>query len=257
MLDWLKSILKKDIPLSASAGNKYFIEKYRDFDSIIATSYQAKDSNGNLVDINGIVTPLKIDNRQFFSVIDSQGEDPHCAGFSVCGIIESLIWKRTGKLVNLDANQVYARAKQMDGQPNVEGTYLECAYQAALELGGLGKHSKDVSLGFLYSTDPVNILKQKVKRLLHKYEFLEAGFNITDRWYNAGKSTDYKIPSGGNVLGGHAVAIVGADEEGAYIANSWGKGWCAKGFCILPWNVFKSEFIYACYLQNCFNDWKE
>ena len=39
MLNWLKSILKKDIPMGASPGNKYFIEKYKDFDKIIATSY--------------------------------------------------------------------------------------------------------------------------------------------------------------------------------------------------------------------------
>ena len=30
-----------------------------------------EDSNGNKVDIDGIVTPLKIDNRQYFSMIDN------------------------------------------------------------------------------------------------------------------------------------------------------------------------------------------
>jgi len=104
-----------------------------------------------MIDIDGIVTPLKIDNRQYFSMIDQQGSTPHCAGFSVCGIIESLIWKRTGKLINLDANQVYAKAKQIDDDINSDGTYLESAYKAALDLGGLGRYSNDVSLGFIYN----------------------------------------------------------------------------------------------------------
>lgn len=101
------------------------------------------------------------------------------------------------------------------------------------------------------------MLKQRVKRLLHKYEFLEAGFSITNGWYEAGVGTSYKVFHGSRSYGGHAVVIVGADEDGAYVANSWGKSWCAKGFCIVPWSVFKQEFIYACYLQNCFNDWCE
>lgn len=256
MFDWFKKLFVKKQPVANAAENQYYIDKYKDFDKIIATKYQAKDADGKLIDIDGIVTPLKIDNRQEFSVIDNQGNLPHCAGFSVCGIIESLIWKRTGKLINLDASQVYARAKQIDGDIDTDGTYLESAYKAALELGGLGKYSKDVSLGFIYNAYPTDVLKQLVKRLLHKYEFLEAGFNITNGWYEAGERTRYKVLHGNVNYGGHAVAIVGADEECAYIANSWGKDWCAKGFCMMPWNVFKQEFMYACYLQNCFNDWK-
>ena len=256
-MSWFKKLFTKKETVASVAENKYYIEKYKDFDKIIATKYQVRDSSGKMIDIDGIVTPLKIDNRQYFSMIDQQGSTPHCAGFSVCGIIESLIWKRTGKLINLDANQVYAKAKQIDDDINSDGTYLESAYKAALDLGGLGRYSNDVSLGFIYNNQPIEALKQSIKRLLHKYEFLEAGFSITNGWYEAGKNTDYKIFHGNQNYGGHAVVIVGADEDGAYIANSWGKSWCAKGFCIVPWNVFKQEFMYACYLQNCFNNWKE
>ena len=72
-----------------------------------------------------------------FSVIDNQGQTPHCAAFSIAGIIEALIWKRTGKLINIDANQIYAEAKQIDGMINQDGTSLEAAIKAALQLGGL------------------------------------------------------------------------------------------------------------------------
>jgi hypothetical protein len=43
-----------------------------------------------------------------------------------------LIWKRTGKLINLDANQIYAKAKTIDGNKNMDGTDLQSAIKAAL-----------------------------------------------------------------------------------------------------------------------------
>ena len=69
MMKWLKKMFCNDVVGSAST-NKYYIEKYKDFDKIIATMYQMKDSSGKNVNIDGIVTPLKIDNRQMCSVTD-------------------------------------------------------------------------------------------------------------------------------------------------------------------------------------------
>ena len=45
------------------SDNRYYIEKYKDFDKIIKTYYQVKDKLGRTVNIDGIVNPLKIDNR--------------------------------------------------------------------------------------------------------------------------------------------------------------------------------------------------
>ena len=64
MLDWLRKLIgKKSEVVSSAATNKYYIDKYKDFDKIIKTYYQAKDANGKLINIDGIVNPKKIDNR--------------------------------------------------------------------------------------------------------------------------------------------------------------------------------------------------
>jgi hypothetical protein len=65
MLNFFKKLFFKDIANQdyKPGSNKYFIEKYKEFDEIIKTYYQAKDYNGNIININNIVTPLKIDNR--------------------------------------------------------------------------------------------------------------------------------------------------------------------------------------------------
>lgn len=254
MIDWLKKMFSKDA-IKSAAETKYYIEKYKDFDKVIKTYYQAKDHNGKLVNIDGIVNPLKIDNRQQWSVIDDQGTTSECTCYSICGICEALIWKRTGKLINLDAHQVYALAKQLDGDINSEGTYLEYAIKAAMKLGGLEEISKNIKMGFLYN-DNSDAMIEQLKYLLHKYEFIHAGFSINEGWMNL-NNNNYTIKDYGRSYGGHAVAIVGADTEHCYIANSWGKTWAAKGFALMPWNVFKSQFLYACFLQNCFDNWHE
>lgn len=47
------------------------------------------------------------------------------------------------------------------------------------------------------------------------------------------------LPS--EVAGGHAMAIVGYDEDGVEVVQSWGKGWGAEGFGRLSWNYLCSH----------------
>jgi len=68
------------------------------------------------------------------SPTDHQKDSPHCAGYSAATLVESIYWKQTGKLLQLDSHQVYALAKQLDGQVNCDGTYLEAALKAVLQL---------------------------------------------------------------------------------------------------------------------------
>lgn len=246
MLDWLrKLIVKKSEVVGSAATNKYYIDKYKDFDTIIKTYYQTKDANGKLINIDGIVNPRKIDNRQQCSVVESQGSTPHCAGYSICNLCEALIWKKTGKLINLNADQVYAKAKEIDGDLNSDGTYLEAAIKAAFQLGGFD--GANIKIGTIYN-DGTDKTVEMVKFLIHKYDFLHAGFQITEGWYSANER-DYFIRDRGANLGGHAVLLCGYDLDGVYLQNSWGISWKSKGFGILPWSTFKKQFMYACYLQ--------
>lgn len=249
MLDWLKKILckddKKNMVVGSAATNKYYIDKYKDFDKIIKTYYQTKDANGKLINIDGIVNPRKIDNRQQCSVTDQQGNTPHCAGYSICNLCEALIWKKTGKLINLNADQVYAKAKEIDGDLNSDGTYLEAAIKAALKLGGFDDST--IKIGTIYN-DRTDKTVEMVKFLIHKYDFLHCGFQIDEGWYSSSDKDSY-IKSYGRNLGGHAVLGCGYDPDGFYLQNSWGSSWMSKGFGILSWNLFKKQFMYACYLQ--------
>ena len=65
MLDFFKKLLFKDIANQdyKPGSNKYFIEKYKEFDEIITTYYHPKDYTGKTIKSDGLVVPLKIDNR--------------------------------------------------------------------------------------------------------------------------------------------------------------------------------------------------
>ena len=43
-----------------------------------------------------------------------------------------------------------------------------------------------------------------------------------------------------NFEGGHAVSIVGYNEEGFIIRNSWGKGYGSEGYSVIPYDEFNS-----------------
>lgn len=50
----------------------------------------------------------------------------------------------------------------------------------------------------------------------------------------------WKKKAGYQLLGYHAISIVGYDEEGFIIRNSWGQSFCDKGYTTIPYEDFNS-----------------
>ena len=237
--------------------NSDFINAYKSDTKIISDYYKYKDQYGKLQDVIGIINPLKIDNRQLMAPTDSQSVFPHCAAYSAATIIESIYWKMTGKLKQLDSHQIYSLAKLLDGAINIDGTYLEYAMESVIRLCKADPEFKFLENARIktFFNDKTNNTIELTKQLLHKYDFLQVGFNIDEGWYDCNQM-NYILKARGNNLGGHAVDLCGYDSDGFYILNQWGsgvngqKGWGAKGYAIIPYQLFLQQFIYGVYLTS-------
>jgi phage-related protein len=97
---------------TASEVNKELVQKYK-VDNTILESYFKNASNTK---VTGVVFPLRLDNRQYCSPTDYQGDKPSCCGYTTAQILESLNWLDTGRIVQMDADQIYAKAKETDNQ---------------------------------------------------------------------------------------------------------------------------------------------
>lgn len=80
--------------------NQAMIVKYK-VDNTILESYFKNSKNQEVKDV---VFPLRIDNRQYCSPTDYQGDKPSCCGYSAAQILEALNWMKTGKIVQMDAD---------------------------------------------------------------------------------------------------------------------------------------------------------
>jgi C1A family cysteine protease len=61
-------------------------------------------------------------------------------------------------------------------------------------------------------------------------------YNYTDQFWNQGGG------NGQEFIGGHAVTVVGYNEEGFILRNSWGIGWGDKGYTIFPYKHFGKQW---------------
>ena len=220
--------------------NQDYINKYKNDNLILGNNYL--DSNG--VAIDKIVNPLKIDNRQLCSPTDCQGDTPHCAGYSVAQLLESLYWKKTGIPIQLDASQIYAKAKEIDKKVKMDGTDLESVFKATFKLLNI----RNKKLYVFYNTLDQNTI-ETFKFIIHKYDFLVCGFMITESWYDCINSNYLIKVDKSNQIGGHAVLACGYDKEGVFIQNHWGIEWGFKGFAKLTWEAFLNQFVYGAYVD--------
>lgn len=219
--------------------NKAVIAKYK-YDNVLREDY-FKNSSKVTIPTTGVF-PLKIDNRQLCTPTEYQGKDPWCVGYSCAQLLEALVWKYTGKLVNMDAGQIYAKAKEKDGRIAVGGTYVDLGLTCAVKICP----EKIIKNWFMVKTtrdrNPATL-----KRLLHMNDLCIAGLKVTEGWYETNE--DFTIPDTGAVLGGHAVLLCGYDEQGVYLQNHWGREWGAKGFAILPWKQYQQQLMQLCWLE--------
>jgi len=234
------------------------------------------DSRDHLYQLNTALTLApRVDLRQYCSPIEDQGNIGSCTGNAIAGQIE-LIDRKGGKQLDVSRLFIYYEERVLEGSVRYDaGAYIrdgiKVTYNKGAPLESLWPYATNK-----FATKPptaayTDALKRKVtgyqrcadfnavKNALAAGNPVTIGFNVYDSFEGAwgniphGQAGSGMMPFPNTVteqlLGGHAVCIVGYDDtmpvtgkaNGRFIVrNSWGTGWGDNGYFYMPYDVIKT-----------------
>ncbi len=191
-----------------------------------------------------IELPAKLDLSGQMLPVRDQGGEGSCVAFSACSVKES-------QEVNegyLSTRNLYEKIKQPGG-----GAFPRDSFKVFTEYGAppescqlyipnsitpvcpnadeLAKPNKIQGYARLNTLD-------EMKQSLYQNGCFMIACSVTKNWFNVG--ADGIIMEGGGIVGYHAIAFVGYDDERRLIKfkNSWGDRWGDKGYGYLSYSHF-------------------
>ena len=197
-----------------------------------------------------IRTDLEAYKRLEVPILD-QGTEGACTGFGLATNVNYLLRKRKVYPDPVSASpwMLYELAKRYDEWPGEE-------YEGSSARGAMkGWHKHGVcAVGLCEKGGRVSeaALKEAPKRSLGAYfrvnhkdlvamhsaiaevGILYATAAVHSGWENV--AADGVIKKSEQIIGGHAFAIIGYDEDGLWIQNSWGPGWGKGGFARISYD---------------------
>lgn len=89
---------------------------------------------------------------------------------------------------------------------------------------------------------------EQVKESIRQNKAVVIGIKVDKSFYDITAKENHWTPSG-NTYGGHAVVIIGYDDnrEGFIVENSWGVGWGDRGRFVLPYKILNSKWTFDWY----------
>lgn len=209
------------------------------------------------------------------AMILDQGREGACTGFAMAAVINFLRAQRKQK-TRVSPRMLYELARRYDEWPgeDYEGSSARGAIKGWSKHGVcLHKTWADDRHGIIHMTDtvckeamsapggayyrirPYNVRDMHTALnetgILYATLMVHAGWGdpggekgskpVTVEIVRGGRKAVLKLPvirRSGSADGGHAVAIVGYTPQGFVVQNSWGRGWGANGFALLPYEDY-------------------
>lgn len=184
--------------------------------------------------------PPSLDFRGILQAVTNQGAKPACTGHAIVGVL-GYLEQVTPSLAHpygrtLSPDDAYDPVALPQG-----GAYLRDVLKNAQRVGvaQVGKKADTRAQNRIaaYAAVPVDVVSLQTALYWHGPQFgmIEAreGFTAPDE--------HGRVTASGKSLGGHAVDPVGYEVDPAapgggwwIVRNSWGAGWGAAGYCLLP-----------------------
>jgi hypothetical protein len=164
-----------------------------------------------------------------------QDQKPYCVGYS-CAALKQYFELKERNIVTFDGDWIYQKAKELDENPQIAGTYLRMGLKVlqkfgAKPLNGSEEEAEKYKIGTYVRVDDYSF--EGLKKALYIGGVLLAGFyGSNSGWQNA----YIQPPKQGESIWGHAVAIIGYNENYLIGQNSWSSSWGDKGLFYVPSN---------------------
>lgn len=227
--------------------------------------------------------PMDTDVRQFLptysraGLVLDQGQEGACTGFGLACVVNYLRWRKSdlpARMESVSPRMLYNFARRYDEYAGEDydgsscrgalkgwfnhGVCLESdwpyAGASSLPRYGYAQRANATTLGVYYRVDRKSItdMQAAIQEVgaVYASAFTHEGWGQVVKRSRAltGHASIAEIPFDGrpSESGGHAFALVGFNERGFVIQNSWGKAWGAGGFALLS---------YADWLANAMDAW--
>jgi C1A family cysteine protease len=217
--------------------------------------------------------PLVVDWTQDMSKVKDQGRLGSCVGFAVAAmkecqekrehlkeLAEGKRYRRPTDKWDLSEAWIYWNCKKIDPWPNEEGTSIRCAMDVLRKIG------VPCEKGYKYS-DVYKGTPEDWASLIARWGLIESYWRVDDlgdvrlalqqgpfvagvacfnEIFYVGTNGVVPMPSNpNNVLGGHAICVVGYDDNSRLVKfkNSWSESWGKKGYGFLHYDYI-NQFMW-------------
>lgn len=171
--------------------------------------------------------PIEYSYKKYLPSVIDQGNKPICVPCSLSAYINWVINTDTGenKVDNeVDLQEIFdsSSAKSSEGMTFKDGLKF-LKHEGVSTKEGVETIDRYATIGSMICLKQALILNGPCVGALPVYDS-----RVTEFWDSA--YGDYE--------GGHAVAIVGYNEDGFIIRNSWGRSYGDNGYSIIPYDDF-------------------
>ncbi len=234
------------------AENKFITNVQADVPDIRDWIYQPA-----LIQLEKFIDP-QVHTRR--NILDQKTEGA-CTGFAVAGAINFLN-QRAGREIVVSPRMLYEMAKRSDEWPGEEydGSSLRGAirgwnnmgvceekywpYRVGKNRGDLtieaAKNARQNTIGAYYRLEPII---SHFHTALNEAGVIAVSANVHNGWF---KPANGVIEYNKDPAGGHAFIIIGYNDKGFWIQNSWGKKWGDNGVAL---------WTYEDWIDNVMDAW--
>lgn len=193
-----------------------------------------------------------VDNRPGVPKILDQGSEGACTGFALAAVINYLTYNslpersRTKSFTGVSPWMLYAMAKRYDRWPGEE--YSGSSARGAMK--GWFRHGvctedrwpgpeepKSIKLQDIACQTPLGAYYRVEHRdlnamhaALNEVGIIYVSIAVHTGWEKVGRDGLVPYNADFSMVGGHAIALVGYDQDGFIFQNSWGNDWGDCGF---------------------------